>query len=149
MAEVVQIRGAEGSAKIRDVVAVPVLTFVTLGIYGIVWYYKVNREMADVGKATGRTDELGDSPVVSVLAITIGALIIVPALVSIFRAFKRVQALQRQAGREGQQINGWLGFVLFVVFAPALYGYMQSGLNSAWQTGALTAGAGEPAPGTA
>lgn len=139
MAEEVQIRGEGGTAKIRDVVGVPVLAFVTLGIYGIVWYYKINREMADVGRATGHTDELGDSPLTSLLAITLGALIVVPALVSLYRCFKRVQALQRHAGRESQQINGWLGFVLLIVFSPALYGYMQSGLNSAWQADALTA----------
>jgi len=132
MAQEVQIRGAGSSAKIRDVIAVPLLTFVTLGIYGVVWYYKVNREMADYGKANGKTDELGDSPGTSLVAITIGALIVVPALVSIFRTFKRVQALQRIAGGAGP-INGWLGLVLFLVFSPALWGYMQSGLNSSWQ----------------
>lgn len=132
MAQEVQIRGAGSTAKVRDVVAVPVLTFITLGIYGVVWYYKVNREMADYGRANGHADELGDSPVTSVLAITLGALIVVPALVSIFRAFKRVQALQRITGASGP-INGWLGLVLFIVFSPALWGYMQSGLNSAWQ----------------
>jgi hypothetical protein len=131
MAQEIQIRGANSTAKIRGVVAVPVLTFVTLGIYGFVWYYKVNREMADYGKANGQTDELGDSPVTSLLAITIGALVIVPALVSIFRAFQRVQALQRITNAPGP-INGWLGLVIFVVFSPALWGYMQSGMNSSW-----------------
>lgn len=132
MAQEVQIQGAEKPAKIRDVVAVPLLTIVTLGIYGVVWYYKVNREMADYGRAHGHSDELGDSPLTSLVAVTIGALVIVPAFVSLFRAFKRVQALQRIAGG-GQEINGWIGVLAFIVFSPILYGYMQSGLNSAWQ----------------
>jgi Domain of unknown function (DUF4234) len=132
MAEEVQIRGTSSTAKIRGVVAVTVLSIITLGIYGLVWYYKVNREMADLGKATGRVGELGDSPGRSLLAITLGALIIVPALISYAHTFKRVQALQRLTGASGP-INGWIGFILFIVFSPAFLGYMQSGLNSAWR----------------
>lgn len=132
MAQEVQIQGAEKPAKIRNVIAVPVLSLITLGIYYVVWYYKVNREMADYGRVNGHSDELGDSPVTSLVAITLGALIIVPALVSLFRTFKRTQALQRITGG-GQEINGWIGVIAFIVFSPILYGYMQSGLNSAWQ----------------
>jgi len=143
MAEIVPIQGTSGStAKIRDPIAVTLLTLVTLGIYGFVWYYKVNREMADLGKATGRTEELGDSPGKSLLAVTLGALVIVPAIVSIINTFRRVQALQRVTGA-GEPINGWLGFVLYLVFAPALFGYMQSGLNRAWEAQRVRARAGE------
>jgi hypothetical protein len=144
MAEVVEIQGAGSTAKIRGPVAVAVLTFVTLGIYGLVWYYKVNREMADLGKATGRTEELGDSPGTSLLAVTIGALIIVPAIISLIHTFKRVQALQRIT-QSGEPINGWLGLVLYLVFSPALFGYMQSGLNPAWEKQAQGPGTLEPA----
>ncbi len=134
MAQEVQIEGAEKPAKIRDVVAVPLLTIVTLGIYWVVWYYKVNREMADYGRVHGYSDQLGDSPLTSLVAITIGALVIVPALISIYRTFERVQALQRLTRRgQEQEINGWIGLLAFIVFSPILYGYMQSGLNSAWQ----------------
>jgi hypothetical protein len=154
MAEVVEIKGAGSTAKIRGPVAVAVLTIVTLGIYGIVWYYKINREMADLGKATGRTEELGDSPGTSLLAITLGALVIVPAIVSLINTFKRVQALQRIT-QSGEPVNGWLGLVLYLVFSPALFGYMQSGLNPAWEKQAqggggtlepAAAGVGAPAP---
>ena len=30
-------------------------------------------------------------------------------------------------------INGWLAFVLYIVFSPAFVAYMQSGLNSVWK----------------
>jgi hypothetical protein len=129
MAEIVQLNGT--TAKIRNIVAVAVLSLITLGIYVIFWWYFVNREMADYGRAKG-TKELGDSPVKSVLAITIGALIIVPAILSIVNTFKRVQATQRLSGG-GNPINGWLGLVLLLVFSPAFYAYMQSGLNDAWR----------------
>jgi Domain of unknown function (DUF4234) len=130
MAEIVRIEGTEATAKIRSVVWVIVLEVVTLFIYGFFWWYFIHRELRDYGRAKGTT-ELGTSPGTSLLAITLGALIIVPALVSFFNGFKRVQAAQRLAGIE--PINGWIGLILFIVFYPAFMGYMQSGLNPVWR----------------
>jgi uncharacterized protein DUF4234 len=130
--------GAAKPAKIRSPVAVAVLVIVTLLIYLFFWWYFINREMADYGKRRGAR-ELGDSPGKSVLAISLGALVVVPAVWTTVTTFKRVQALQRLTG-ETQPINGWIGLILFVVISPALYGYLQSGLNSSWravQPGAL------------
>jgi hypothetical protein len=135
MAVVVPIQGTESTAKIRSVVWVIVLELVTLGIYGFCWWYFIHRELRDYGRAKGTT-ELGTSPGRSLLAITLGLLIIVPAIISIFRGFKRVQAAQRLNGIE--PINGWIGLILFLVFYPALMGYMQSGLNPVWQAQAGT-----------
>ena len=63
----------------------------------------INREMPDYGKARG-SDELGDSPGKSVLAITLGALIIVPPILSAINTFRRVQTAQRLAVQE--QLHG-------------------------------------------
>jgi heme/copper-type cytochrome/quinol oxidase subunit 2 len=136
VAEVVQIQGANSTAKIRNVVAVAILSLITLGIYVIFWWYYINREMADYGRTLG-TDELGDNPGKSTLALFPGALIIVPAIWTTVTTFKRVQAAQRLSGQT--QINGWLGLVIYVVISPVLYAYMQSGLNSVWRAQA-TAG---------
>ena len=136
MAEEVTIGSTGEVAKVRSPIAVIVLTFVTIGIYGFVWYYKVNKELAAIGRERG-TAELGDNPMKSLLAITLGALLIVPAIVSMINSFKRVQAAQRLEGSD--PVNGWLGLVLVLVFSPALFGYMQSGMNAAVQ--ALPAGA--------
>jgi len=130
MAEQIQIPGAVSTAKIRNVVAVAILAVVTLGIYVFFWWYFINREMADYGRAQ-ETEELGTSPGKSLLAITLGALVIVPALWSTVTTFQRVQATQRRAGTT--PINGWIGLILFVVLSPAMLAYMQSGLNSAWR----------------
>jgi zinc transporter ZupT len=130
VAEVVRIEGTEATAKIRSVVWVIVLEIVTLFIYGFFWWYFIHRELRDYGRAKGTT-ELGTSPGTSLLAITLGALIIVPALVSFYNGFKRVQAAQRLAGIE--PINGWIGLILFIIFYPAFMGYIQSGLNPVWQ----------------
>jgi Domain of unknown function (DUF4234) len=130
VAEVVRIEGTEATAKIRSVVWVIVLEIVTLFIYGFFWWYFIHRELRDYGRAKGTT-ELGTSPGTSLLAITLGALIIVPALVSFFNGFKRAQAAQRLTGIE--PINGWIGLILFIIFYPAFMGYIQSGLNPVWQ----------------
>ncbi len=138
MAEELQIVGAGTTAKTRNPIAVAVLAVITLGIYLIFWWYFINREMADLGRAKG-TAELGDSPAKSTLALFPGALLIVPALWTTVTTFKRVQAAQRLTGQTS--INGWLGLVLYVVISPVLYAYMQSGLNSAWKAQAAETGA--------
>lgn len=132
MAEEVAIRGSDKPAKIRGPIAVALLTLVTLGIYALVWYYKVNREMADLGAATGRTEELGDSPGTSLLAVTLGAFVIVPAIISLINTHKRITATQRITGG-GEPVNGWLFLVLYLVISPAAFAYWQSGLNKAWE----------------
>jgi hypothetical protein len=130
VAQEIRIPGSEGTAKIRSVWAVALLPIVTVGIYFFFWWYFIHRELRDYGRAKG-TQELGDSPGKSLLAVTLGALIIVPALVSLYRGFKRVQAAQRLVGLD--PINGWIGLILFVVLTPAFYAYMQSGLNGVWE----------------
>jgi Domain of unknown function (DUF4234) len=136
VAEVVPIQGTEATAKIRSVVWVIVLELITLSIYGFFWWYFIHRELRDYGRAKGTT-ELGTSPGKSLLAVTLGLLIIVPALISIYNGFKRVQAAQRLTGIE--PINGWIGLILFIVFYPAFMGYMQSGLNPVWQAQSASA----------
>jgi hypothetical protein len=139
MAQVIQITGAGSSAKIRNVVAVAILTVVTLGIYLVCWWYFINRELADYGRAQG-TSELGDSPTKSTLALLPGVLVIVPAIWTTVTTFQRVQAAQRLAGQN--PLNGWIGLVLYLVLSPAFYAYLQSGLNSVWRAQAVSA---EPA----
>jgi hypothetical protein len=125
-----QVQIGPGSvAKLRNPILVVIFTIITLGIYQIYWWYSANRELADYGRARGVGD-LGDDPVKSTLALFPGALIVVPAIWTTVTTFKRIQAAQRLNGQT--PINGWLGFVLVLVFSPALVGYMQSGLNSAW-----------------
>jgi hypothetical protein len=130
VAQEIQIAGAGTTAKTRNPIAVAVLAVVTLGIYLVCWWYFINRELADLGRAKGTT-ELGDSPAKSTLALFPGALLIVPAIWTTVTTFQRVQAAQRLNGQA--QINGWLGVVLYIVISPVLYAYMQSGLNSVWK----------------
>ena len=119
--------------KLRNPVVVGVLTFVTLGVYTVAWWYLINREMADTGRALGRRD-LGDDPAQSTLALFPGALVVVPGVWTVVTTFQRVQAAQRLYGRT--PINGWLGLVLGLVLSPAMFAYLQSGLNAAWSAAA-------------
>jgi hypothetical protein len=128
------------TAKIRNPIVVAIFSIITLGIYVVFWWYYVNREMADFGRARN-TNELGDNPARSTLALFPGGLIVVPALWTTVTTFQRVQAAQRMNGQT--PINGWLALVLYLVIFPAFYGYMQSGLNSAWR--AAVSGAGPKA----
>ena len=136
MAEQVQISGTEATAKVRNVIAVAILTVVTLGIYLVCWWYFINRELADYGRAQG-TSDLGDSPTKSTLALFPGVLVIVPFLWTTVTTFQRVQAAQRLAGQT--PLNGWIGLILYLVISPAFYAYMQSGLNGVWKAQAVVA----------
>jgi hypothetical protein len=136
MADQIQIAGVGATAKIRSPIAVAIFAIITLGIYVVFWWYFSNREMADYGRARGTT-ELGDSPGKSTLALFPGAFIIVPAIWTTVTTFQRIQAAQRLAGQT--PINGWIGLLLYLVFSPAFYAYMQSGLNSVWKGQATAA----------
>jgi Domain of unknown function (DUF4234) len=50
MAETVLILGTPSTARVRHPLAAFGLVFLTLGIYYFVWYYKINRELRDLGR---------------------------------------------------------------------------------------------------
>jgi len=95
MAYEMQIRNSPGRAKIRSVWAVALLPIITLGIYLLVWWYKINRELRDYGDSKGY--DLGQSPTNSLLALFPGGFIIIPPLVSYWRGTHRVQGAARLA----------------------------------------------------
>lgn len=129
-----EVQLAPGSiVKYRNPIVVGLLVVITLGIYQVAWWYLVNRELADHGRALGRHD-LGDDPAKSTLALFPGAIVVVPAVWTTVTTFQRIQAAQRL--HRQIPVNGWLGLALGLVFSPALIAYMQSGLNSAWYAAA-------------
>jgi Domain of unknown function (DUF4234) len=129
MADEVQI--APGStAKVRSPIWVAIWSLLTLGIYVIFYWYFVNREMADHGRAKGTT-ELGENPTLSVLALFPGGLIVVPAIWTTVTTFQRAQRAQQMVGQA--PLNGWIAVLLYVVIYPVFVAYLQSGLNSVWR----------------
>ncbi len=127
MAESIQIQGSSHQGKIRNPLGVVGLSLITLGIYYFVWYFKVNKEMAEMGRARG-TDELGTSPGTSLLAVTLGWLIIVPPFVSIYKSCARLQAAERHTGTPEGMEPGLL-FLLAILISPVGQYIFQSNLN--------------------
>lgn len=132
-------------AKVRNPWGVLGLSIITIGIYGFFWYYYVNREFKDFGAAMG-DQELADSePGSSVLAVTLGALIIVPAVISFIHTVQREQRVQELAGVE--KVNGWLILIVYLVGIGGFvaHPYMQSMLNKAWERYPVIEGGEAPA----
>ncbi len=142
MAEELQIGGIGATAKIRNPLGVVALSIVTLGIYYFFWWYFINREMRDLGRARNR--DLGQSPGQSVLAITLGALIIVPALVTLWRTSGRIESSQEAVGL-ANRVSGPIIFILLLLIGPVGIWYAQSELNKAWEA-QRSGGAGLPQP---
>jgi len=137
MAHELQIRDSQARVKIRSPWAAALLPFVTFGIYHLVWWYRINSELRDYGRAKGY--DLGQNPTNSLLALFPGGLIVVPAVVTYWRGTKRVQGAARLAGTE--PVSGWIGLILYLLLAPGFWAYLQVSLNEVWRTEA------EPLPG--
>ena len=126
MAEQLQV--GRTTVKVRNPFLVFVWSLLTLGIYYLVWYYKINRELRD---ACG----IDVSPGVALIAITLGWLVIVPPFVSWYRTFIRIAEAQRAAGVTSEA-NPVLGFILFVIavfLLPVEVVYAQDELNKIWR----------------
>ncbi|WP_372790118.1 DUF4234 domain-containing protein [Paraconexibacter sp.] len=131
MAEEVQIAGSGEVGLVRNPLGVIGLTLITLGIYGIVWYYKINKELAAIGQAKGST-EAGTDPMKSVLAVTVGLLLIVPVFLSLFGTWKRLNAAEKLVGLE-PGMAAVPGFLLSLLLGPVGTYFLQSNLNKALQ----------------
>lgn len=145
MAYEMKIRGTQDEVKVRSPWAAALLPLVTLGIYHLVWWYRINRELRDYGRAKGY--DLGQNPTNSLLALFPGSLIVVPALVSYWRGVKRVQGASSVAATE--RLNGWIALILYFLLAPALWAYVQVSLNDVWRAEAEPLAGGVPPPGPA
>jgi Domain of unknown function (DUF4234) len=111
--------------KHRNVVLVwLVWPIITLGIYSLVWWYKINRETHDFDT------RIEVSPGVAVLAFFPGGFLLVPPFVTVFRTGKRIREAELAAGVPNPMSPG-LGLLLsFLVSLHVIY--MQSHLNELW-----------------
>jgi hypothetical protein len=127
VAEQVQVGGT--TVKIRNPLLVFLWSLVTFGIYYVVWYYKINRELRD---ASG----VNVSPGIALLAVTLGWIVIVPPFVSWYRTFERIVEAQHGAGltTEASPILGFILFVLAVFLVPVEVAYAQDELNKVWRS---------------
>jgi hypothetical protein len=128
MAQEIAIRGSNYPAKERNPLGVIGLTLITLGIYGIFHYYYINKELAELGKARGTT-ELGENPMMSVLALVPGFILIVPPFVSIWNTWKRQQNAREMFGVQAG-IDQVPGFLLHVFISIVAVFFLQQGQNA-------------------
>jgi hypothetical protein len=133
-----ELRGVE--ARTRRLWFVFPLAVGTLGLYYWIWYYRVNAELRGYGRTEEGVDaaELsGINPARSTLAISLGALLIVPPFVSQWRFYIRIRLAQELAAvQEHERINHALGFGLFLVayfLLPFEIAYAQQHLNCLWR----------------
>ena len=141
MAYELNIPDSDQTVKVRNPWAVALLPIITLGIYHLVWWYRINKEMKAFGESRGY--DLGRNPMNSLLALFPGGLIIVPALITYWHGTKRVQGTSALANRE--PVNGWLVLVLYLLLSPAMWAYLQVSLNHVWEQ-ELAAAPGQDVP---
>ncbi|HEX5496930.1 MAG TPA: DUF4234 domain-containing protein [Mycobacteriales bacterium] len=108
--------------KRRHPVAVWIgLPLITLGVYTLVWYYKIQCEMRDFDRRRVI------SPGTSLMAILFGWIVIVPPFVSYYSTGERIRNAQRAAGLQ-PTCSPIAGLLLMFVFSLG-YLYYQSELN--------------------
>lgn len=127
MAETVTIEGQRYLK--RNPLGVLGLTFITLGIYGLYWYYKINDEIRTFEK-----DE-SISPVRSLMAMLFGWIIIVPPFIAMYNTAQHIQRMEERSGVQ-QQISPALAVVLLIVISLLSGIYEQEHLNRVWDTAA-------------
>lgn len=123
--------------EVRRPLRVAALSAITFGIYFIFWYWQINREMRDFGAGRGDSELAGLRPWGSVLAITVGAWVVIPKLVSLLRTLSRVQWIELSTS--GEKRTG-LGAVTAAVAAALLpLGAPVRGAGIAFALGGLIA----------
>ena len=123
MAEIVTIEGKQYVR--RNPLGVLGLTLITLGIYGLYWYYKANEEIRNFTK-----DET-ISPVRSLMAFIFGWLIIVPPFIAAYNTARHVQQMEERVGVH-QQIEPALAVIFLILISIVIGLYVQEHLNRVW-----------------
>jgi Domain of unknown function (DUF4234) len=137
MAEPVTIQGQQYLK--RNPLGVLGLSFVTLGVYFLVWYYKVNDELRRV------QHDQTISPMRSLMAMVFGWLIIVPPFIAMYNTAKHVQAMESRVGVP-QTVEPTIALVLMFLFSLGNGPYLQYHLNNGWDAaGRMAVPANSPA----
>lgn len=97
---------------------------ITLGIYHLYWWYKINDESRRLNPS------IDVNPVISLLALFPGALIIVPPFVTVYRTGGRIRSMQEASGL-APSVLPIIGLLLMFVFSSYSL-YYQISLNGIW-----------------
>lgn len=118
--------GTNQPGKIRVPLTVVLLTIVTLGIYGLFWYYYMYSDMKDYrGKGLG-----------GVLGVLLGFFC---SIINVFVLPSEVEGLQRDSGRE-TTISALAGFWTFIPIAGFIIWIykIQNRVNEVWEAAGAT-----------
>lgn len=97
---------------------------ITLGIYHLYWWYKINDE------ARRLDPSIDVNPLLSLLALFPGGLIIVPPFVTVYRTGGRIRLMQQAAGIP-PNVLPIIGLLLMFAFSTYSL-YYQISLNGIW-----------------
>jgi hypothetical protein len=123
MAQMVSIEGQQYLR--RQPLGVLGLSFITLGIYFLYWYYKVNDELRRFNK----DDTI--SPVRSLMAMIFGWIIIVPPFIAMYNTAKHLQATEQRLGIQ-PELEPALAIVIMLFVSIGNGVYLQEHLNRVW-----------------
>ncbi|MFJ9911665.1 DUF4234 domain-containing protein [Actinacidiphila glaucinigra] len=115
---------ATPSGDMRRPEAVWLLGPLTFGVYWLVWYYRANKELREFDPG------IKVRPALAVLAVSLGALLLVPAVVSLYNTGCRIARAQRRAGLHAT-VSGLKGLLLAPAFGLTSF-YYQEQLNQVW-----------------
>lgn len=127
--------GLSQAGKTRNPWGVFLLSFITLGIYGLWWYYTINDEVRKYDR------RIEVDPTMSLLALLFGWVTCgIVTFVSVYRTGERIAQAQEAAGAS-ERCQPVIGLLLsFIGFQGV---YLQSQLNKVWDA------YGNPEPQTA
>ena len=112
--------------KRRNVIMVPILQIITLGIYGLYWFYQTAYEAARYNKSNG-------NPLLWLILILLGPLVLLGVW------FHSQEIARLSASGNGKGINGVLLFILWFVPIPFLVGMILSQVELNKRAGEVTA----------
>ena len=123
MAELVTIDGQQYEK--REPLGVLGLSFVTLGIYFLYWYYTINDEI--------RRFEKDDTvrPGIALLAVTLGWFVIAPPFISVYNTSKHIVRMEERLG-VSPTTSPAINVVLMLLVHIAVGLYSQEHLNKVW-----------------
>src|SRR4051794_25328883 len=101
-----ELAAAQSPLRIRNPWLVFGLTLITLGVYWFAWYFLINRELRDFGRSHGDERLAKSKPQESLAAVTLGALILVPMVVSMVNTIRRMRRAEELKGVK--PANGWI-----------------------------------------
>ena len=99
--------------KRRNMAMQVLLMIITLGIYGIYWFYVTSKEMVEYKQLDG-------SP-------TLWTVLSLIPFVNLYADYKQGEAVE--ALTDGS-INRWIIFILWLIFSPAVWFITQTELNN-------------------